>query len=97
VTINRLQQRLHGIPRQRAWELLETVQSWRVDRGIEARWALAFGGQKTEKTAQVGDEVLLGAPTQPPGTQAYEGLDPTRAEAPKASGCRIVIEVAEKP
>ena len=97
MTINRLQQRLDGIPRQRAWELLETVQPWRVDCGIEARWALALGGQKTEKTAQVGDEVLLGAPTQPPGTQAYEGLDPTRAETPKARGGGIVIEVTEKP
>ena len=44
----------------------------------------------------MGDEVLLGAPTQPPGTQAYEGLDPTRAETPKARGGSIVIEVAEK-
>ena len=97
MTINRLQQRLDGLPRQRAWELLETVQPWRVDGGIKARGALACGGQKTEKTAQVGHEVLLGAPTQPPGTQADEGLDLTRAETPQARGVSIVIEVVEEP
>src|SRR5262245_51893178 len=97
MTIDRLQQRLHGLPRQCAWELLKPIQPWCVDRAVEARGAVALIGQKPEKTAQVSNEVLLRAPPQPPSTQAEEGLDLARVEIPKRRGVHVIREMGEQP
>ena len=96
-TIDRRQQRLDGLPRQGAGELLEAIQPWGVDGGVQAGGTLACGGQKTEKTAQVGHEVLLGAAPQPPWRAgARRPRSGSHCRRAKACGVPIVLEVVEQ-
>jgi hypothetical protein len=94
--IDRRQERLDGLPGEGAGELLQAIQPWGVQGGVQPGGTLAIGGRKAEKTAQVGHEVLLGAAPQLRGAPTHEGLDLAGLQTLKARRVPVVRESVEQ-